>query len=52
MAPIDFTNGQNTIRRVVWGCINTWKINTNMKDNTWNIIFNIITQETVAEFGG
>ena len=49
MAPIDFTNDKDTIRKVIWGYRYTLKININMKDNTWNIIIFTIITETFAK---
>ena len=52
MAPFDFTNDQNTLRGVIWGCIYTLNSNMRIEDNTGNfIIFNII-QDTFAKLDG
>ena len=47
MAPIDFTNNQNTIRGIIWGYIYTFKIEIHIKDHSWDIpIFTIILEIT------
>ena len=44
MAPILFTNSQNTMRRVIWGYI--------YKNKTWNSFIFTIMLKTFAKFGG
>ena len=52
MVPIDVTNDQNIMRRVIWGYIHTLKIKIHNKDNIWNVIIFTVVQETHAEFDG
>lgn len=52
MAPTDFTNDQNTIHKVIWGYIYTFKINVYTKDKTWNSIFFAKIQKTFTKLGG
>ena len=51
MAPICFADGEHTMRRVIWGYIYTFKIKIPIKDNTWNLFFFTVIQETIAKFG-
>ena len=52
MAPIGFTNDQNTMRGVIWGYIYTLNIYMHIEDNTWNVIIFTIIQDTSTKLGG
>ena len=51
MAPAGFTDDQSAMRRVIWGYIHTLKIKSRIEDNTWNVIFFTVTQDTIKKFG-
>ena len=51
VAPIDFTNDQNTIRRVFWGYIYTSKIKIHVKVNTWDFIIFTVILERFGKIG-
>ena len=49
MAPINFINYQNTMRRVMCGYIYTLKIEMQIKDNTWNCIILTVAKKNDYE---
>ena len=51
MTPIDFTNDQNTIRRVIYGYMHTINQTTHQRQTLNCRIFTVIL-EKFAKFGG
>ena len=52
MTPIDFTDNQNIMRRVIWGYIYTLMIHIPIYEKTWNFPIFTVTLETFARFDG
>ena len=52
MAPFEFTNDQNTIRRFILDYINILKIKVHLKDDAWNSMIFIIILKLFTKFGG
>ena len=52
MAPFEFTNDQNTIRRFILDYINILKIKVHLKDDAWNSMIFIIILKPFTKFVG
>ena len=52
LVPIDFTNHQNTMCRVIWGYIYTLKIKTRVEEKTWIVIIFTIMNKEFEKFVG
>ena len=50
MPGIDFTNYENTMRRVIWGYIYTAKIKIHNKDISWDVIISEVIMKCFAIF--
>ena len=52
ITPNDFTNDQNTMRRIIWDHIYTFTNIKRIKDETWNFYIFTIIEETFVKYIG